>query len=1378
MGGPHRTTLGIKHIMEPTQNEHDGEEIDSRSCRNHIIALKETILRFKVDEANGFEILVDFIESLTKLLKSTQSVNEDAVLIVDTALIWFSRAMQFSKRNKLENYNFGALEETVKSLFNYIDHLHQSSHGAFSNALSNLLKKLLQFVEATQLSDTLVSAMVLKAGKRPNTHKSFYVIMEAILRFVTRSASIIKQIGPSFEKKCFDAMRFSSLVNSASKCISVYYKRLADPVQNEAAYFVLWTSEVEAVLGERNAAKDKVIAHLIPMLFRDIPEKLIQWLKSLTIKKEDPYWPHVMLPLLLIGLEISKSNDPSKVVLESEIEAYLFNHDSFVRLSAFKLICSSVDGTSVPSKFVTNFLTNETIMLYLISELLTPDDRTTFVFHLRSALLKIKGFAGSRSQKPNLESDRDICEIKKACSSVFGILQLMLIPDSSYAQLCISTDVISFLITDEFDGIARSKKPSKDRLPLVKIFSDNLVRTLLRFTTNNYDDIRRKCSVMLSYCPYAILERILQEQPLQNSLKYVNESKHGTTDSFALLFMTIARAHAKNSPISYLQLLQEVITHLETSVARGDPISGALATVAGVLNAASPNILEANDSEFKTLTRRLMELVNGQWSLIIAAQEEGRELSVNENGEYWKVLKESSLLLEALLNINRTSRERYITDFELEKVCDNLMDALAFVSHRGAFASILLAFMKYCTIFLSGELLEKPMQWLQFNLTLVRTKKQLISRRSAGLPYLISGILVATAPQKNRIKDFMEVAFIDLLLIVTEKVANGQQSMVDLPQVNAFNCMTQIFKESSLKEHYKKYLCQALDASLKNINHPVWAIKNSALMLFTSLQSNLFGSNKLEDVFPSVKVEFFFAQYPEIQNILLTHLKNLNLESPNEAIPILSILGRLQDSIGQDSVLEPFRNLVRTKYLQHNLWKIREMAAVLLVNMTAPSCIIELIHELIPNNSTPRNAAHGRLLCILELVKQVSREDLTRAGIVESIATSFEEERKMKSFSKWFILRVYVMIYSLIPFIEVSSLKELLFECINSDIDVNGSVKLFIGTCAKTLLKASETLEDAEHLSINLFKSGQVEACEETVRFWLLNANEFRKRSELQLSFLEIMEKSKLPRQVFKLFLQLAAGAEIPISFALNDERWPDEWKCYSMAIKATGRNADILAFSKVFEQYSRDDQPEMVRLQAVHAAQTLAVHQRGSLRDYAHFFYCYHQKLSDECLGIRRLAQNQFDVKNLDWTKEYLEKFGEAGQKTVLEAILASIERNINDAKEELDNTSFHIERDNLFRNEVHDLTSDASAICQQVNWGNGAHNHVKEKLLDCILECSNLVLKNKNLIQSWTYNTHIDTAIRKVVTLVKIFKDEELERFSESMLEFLQVSNYPDLF
>lgn len=1352
--------------------------------------IKYRLLNLELENVSGYGQFVNVANSLRKISISLEQIDDRAVLFVDTCLLWFTRIMQYAKKVG-EAPRWRPLEMFLRSVFTYVTGMHHSSLGAFSNALGLLLKKLLQFVDTLQCDDANLLPWISCIYKRPLQQKSFFVLLEALIKYVPRTAKIISN-NREFHivRICLDAMKFNSLANSASKLLALHLHRVRDP--NYGLYLITWLPALDKHLLD-DVMRANIVTHLLPTLFRDVCDLYLDWLRSLDVETKILDQPQVMLPLLRAGMEMSRANDPfeNKIVLESLIERLLCHSDRNTRLDAFAFVCATATNNTLPPPFVRKILRCEVSLRFVTRELLSPQDRTVFVTNLRNALNKLRGFTEKQAKKPSEEMKAQIVEATEICEQVFLIMCKLLVPDSSYAQLSCATEILYFIIIDEFDGVKRSaklKNSSSAGSKMFHIFLDDLVRLLLRLTTNNYDDIRRKCSQMLDFCPAEQLCHIISENPLQNSLYLLTESKHGSSDSYALLFLTIATAYLKYDFELFKLLLEMLVDFLESSKSSGQHICGSLASISAILSVTNKYILinrknlskDAIDRyvlTMKATADRLVKFTTSEWREVSA------KLSLNgepqeADDSYWKTLKESALLIETLLDI--TVPEALVSKDIVVDIGIDLMEQLSTVSHRGSFSAALQAFIKCCSVCFASEYSEKPSQWLQYNLSLIETKRQLITRRSAGLPYLISGILIATVPQREKIKNFMEIAVKQLISTSVKKSGDSEETVLDLPQVNAFNCLTQIFKESVLKPFYQEYIADALDAALQRVDHPTWAIKNSALMLFTALYNSFFGSNQLDKTQPSISVDLFFSQFPKVQVILRSHLQKKSID---KAIPILSMLSRLHASPESRVNLNPFIDSVSHTYLGHLLWKIREAAALLICSMTRQGDIIRELQSMFPRAAELGNLAHGKLLCVRQLLQRLDSKGKDAAALAEVTSATWYNFNDLKDRAylfKWVMLRSYLMVANELPYppLGLHVVEESLKQCALETRGLDGSANLFVETAVSALLNGARTKDELINTSVRFFSAHHEGIVLTSCQFWLLKPALFREAKALHYCLLETLYRQDLRSHIHKEFVKLAleANLEVPIKMERYDSN--EEMQSYSLCLHAAIKENDEEKFVPSCMSLMHCEKSQEIRLQAVRAAKKYLSRNNGKSFLLAQLAYELHQSESDESEIVRRSALPETVNFEMDvvWPFTFLGIYKEVGRKVLSAALTASLERNIDHFKLQLSTTLYDIEKTNLFRNEVWDFTYDATALFWNIKHEKKNSAEIINEILLCIFKVAHMVTEHEHLLHIWSYNVFLDTAVKKVAVLYDVGKDHELIQYAcKPLLAKLEAAHYP---
>lgn len=138
---------------------------------------------------------------------------------------------------------------------------------------------------------------------------------------------------------------------------------------------------------------------------------------------------------------------------------------------------------------------------------------------------------------------------------------------------------------------------------------------------------------------------------------------------------------------------------------------------------------------------------------------------------------------------------------------------LAELRHRGAFSSVSQTFAaccRACVLFQDTVLYDMPRVWYEEALSCIHNKASTITRRSAGIPSLITGILSAKPGGELFIRGMTE--FQGIARAPIPSPATSQESR--LPQVHALNCLKDIFMNSRLGQSAEPYLVQGLDIAV------------------------------------------------------------------------------------------------------------------------------------------------------------------------------------------------------------------------------------------------------------------------------------------------------------------------------------------------------------------------------------------------------------------------------------------------------------------------------------------------------------------------------------------------------------------------------------
>jgi hypothetical protein len=255
----------------------------------------------------------------------------------------------------------------------------------------------------------------------------------------------------------------------------------------------------------------------------------------------------------------------------------------------------------------------------------------------------------------------------------------------------------------------------------------------------------------------------------------------------------------------------------------------------------------------------------------------------------------------------------------------------------------------------------------------VKAKGSATTRRSAGLPALITGILGADpgGPLFHQaIKDLQ----IEAEVVPKEKSSHGDP----LPQVHALNSLKAIFISTILGPSSEQYIVSTLSISGHSLRSQSWAIRNCGLMLFRALIDRLIGSTDSQNLDDDGEVKtarISYNDYPKLLEIVIGLLtpdleSSVSTEAALESVfPALKIIQRMPPPAQQQKSI---RALV-FKLCESPHWHVRDMAARTFAILVNNAELIPVLKETLPHTLARQNHVHGRLLCISYLIEPTLR---------------------------------------------------------------------------------------------------------------------------------------------------------------------------------------------------------------------------------------------------------------------------------------------------------------------------------------------------------------------------------------------------------------------
>jgi hypothetical protein len=411
-------------------------------------------------------------------------------------------------------------------------------------------------------------------------------------------------------------------------------------------------------------------------------------------------------------------------------------------------------------------------------------------------------------------------------------------------------------------------------------------------------------------------------------------------------------------------------------------------------------------------------------------------------------------LLHACLDNSTYGHSDFKNDLEIsdiERIGQLSFVQLAELRHRGAFSTVSRTFNASCAFCAKSKDVATrslPQSWYANTLACIQEKASALTRRSAGLPAMITGILAADTS-----KSFFAMVVTDLLTTAQgtdyERDASGT---LLLPQVHSLNCLKDIFTNTQLGPASEAHLVPSFIVAIGCLENEIWAIRNCGLMLLKALLTRLNGGSGKMAAQPRPSTSrSVFLRYPKLSDLVVDLLKR-GVSSGNVGQDSL----RSQFAFSSIEILEstglPPRQKIEVQqllfeYLDSPVWAIRDKSARLLSATLSLDELTIAFHEAVHSPILAQNALHGCLLSLhYALGARISRldQDALREFETRYHPTRFEEVGFVV-LSTIFSTQSFLLSAHCSPFVRALYLKvALLAARIWSMAQVKGMTNLFL----------------------------------------------------------------------------------------------------------------------------------------------------------------------------------------------------------------------------------------------------------------------------------------------------------------------------------------------
>ncbi|GAA6230826.1 thyroid adenoma-associated protein homolog [Lates japonicus] len=368
----------------------------------------------------------------------------------------------------------------------------------------------------------------------------------------------------------------------------------------------------------------------------------------------------------------------------------------------------------------------------------------------------------------------------------------------------------------------------------------------------------------------------------------------------------------------------------------------------------------------------------------------------------WRSMKEVAMLLGQLCqslplhytNDKAHTRPGLITEEQVEGVGLYFRQQLLQSRHRGAFELAYVGFVRLTDMLCrsgSQALQQLPARWLSEVLDEVKSSdpssKLCATRRSAGIPFYIQALL--SSEPKSSSCSLLKMTMRELITLAMPSADRNTDSST-VPQVHALNILRALYRDTRLGENIIPFVSDGMQAAVLGFTSPVWAVRNSSTLLFSTLITRIFGVKKGKDEHSKknrMTGREFFTRFPALYPFLLNQLEEAaaTVESDSGQVKLhpslfllLLVLSRLypspMDGSSSPLGLAPFMSFI-IRCSHSAVYRTREMAARALVPFVlvtqVPSTVQSLLQELPtePGPGIQHNHIHGTLLQVLFLLR-------------------------------------------------------------------------------------------------------------------------------------------------------------------------------------------------------------------------------------------------------------------------------------------------------------------------------------------------------------------------------------------------------------------------
>jgi hypothetical protein len=571
-------------------------------------------------------------------------------------------------------------------------------------------------------------------------------------------------------------------------------------------------------------------------------------------------------------------------------------------------------------------------------------------------------------------------------------------PTASYQRHISALKCLSILVRSGIDKSIPTEHLSKGALGETKwpfstnIFSKDLRRRLLDILLDPFEDVRQTASsILYLHCATGVDQDFLQEvESTLSSAEAVMLLTGRADHADGVAHLYGLKASCDKHPLlekdagSALEqaVHQDLVDQIGVmlSVAQRDlaqavakyPLHGLLTSLRYVLAQSPTRDMTAPCTKIFDILCQVWDVVkpilcnDAPEGYLPEDFEESSDSSKQTLSYCWRALKEASLLMGTITSHVKDDRES-------ERVAQLCFTQLAELRHRGAFSTVAQTWASICIrcgALKSLEGVTMLEKWYQDILSMLRNNITINTRRSAGLPSLLCGVLIADSSKSYVHRAFQELRGIAETTIVA--TANEEGS---LAQVHAMNCIKDVMKNTRLGEHSERHIPATMQLAARALQSDVWAIRNCGLMLFRAVIDRLLGTSEahLDDSSELAK-PISLAEQPEVLHVLIDILTDATSGGDQNSSRYEGVFPSLQ-LVQQARIPEHSRNQIKDAVVVLTAsprWHVRDKAARTYASLVdLPDALLEAA-VMLETGIISHNSFHGRLLAARYIIAQLS----------------------------------------------------------------------------------------------------------------------------------------------------------------------------------------------------------------------------------------------------------------------------------------------------------------------------------------------------------------------------------------------------------------------